>query len=600
MNTTPAVYRKSPPTVNRESADRNRDCPADRDHDSGYTCCTECGRVHFQDVFAEYPTFVKGPGGESRLAGKFVRSVQSEYSESFRRTLEKGSNHITDLMHKLNLLDDIGPQATAFYRIALERSFTKGRITTHVAASCLYIACRMKSKPFLLIDFAILLSVNVYVLGAVYLQLCKLLSLEEHPIVQKPVDPSLFMHRYTNVLMKGDYKSCVSKRALQIVASMKRDWMQTGRKPGGICGAALYISALSYGFRYSRSDVVKVVHICEATLSKRLVEFETTDSASLTIEELECKAKEIEEENRSCKLPDTMPQDFVTKEVFCQHKGKEPHFAHGLCRSCYAEFIEISGGLMGGSDPPAFQNSEKERLAKPSVQEGEWTSEESRDNGKGNTMADSHASAATDNSGINGGDTSQKFANMPSVEDETSTDSLSDIDDAEEQAAKEAAAAALKNLDGLSDDVQAAYELAAAAAAAVAKSREKRRQKRAAEAKTAGPAQTAAEATRQMLQKKRLSSKINFDVLETLFDDDNVCAVYSRFAFPVYTALHMAHPPAKKSELETKLQEDEADTVHKSCKEKQCESQEDEECYREDMFYHDEYNDCDYTNEDDF
>nr|GMC78858.1 transcription factor IIIB 60 kDa subunit-like isoform X1 [Ipomoea batatas] len=425
---------------------------------------------------------------------------------------------------------------------------------------------------------------------------------------------------------------------------MKRDWMQTGRKPGGICGAALYISALSYGFRYSRSDVVKVVHICEATLSKRLVEFETTDSASLTIEELECKAKEIEEENRSCKLPDTMPRDFVTKEVFCQHKGKEPHFAHGLCRSCYAEFIEISGGLMGGSDPPAFQNSEKERLAKPSVQEGEWTSEESRDNGKGNTMADSHAcmhclnyfpelgifsfpviilvfmfsaflysnvifisAAATDNSGINGGDTSQKFANMPSVDDETSTDSLSDIDDAEmngyihteeesrkkriiweelnkeyiqEQAAKEAAAAALKNLDGLSDDVQAAYELAAAAAAAVAKSREKRRQKRAAEAKTAGPAQTAAEATRQMLQKKRLSSKINFDVLETLFDDDN--------------------PPAKKSELETKLQEDEADTVHKSCKEKQCESQEDEECYREDMFYHDEYNDCDYTNEDDF
>ncbi|XP_019162964.1 PREDICTED: transcription factor IIIB 60 kDa subunit-like isoform X3 [Ipomoea nil] len=574
-----------------------RDCPADRDHDTGYTCCTECGRVHYQDVYAEYPTFVKGPGGESRLAGKFVRSVQNEYSESFGRTLEKGSRHITDLMHKLNLLDDIGPQATSFYRIALERSFTKGRITAHVAASCLYIACRIKSKPFLLIDFAMLLTVNVYVLGAVYLQLCKLLSLEEHPIVQKPVDPSLFMHRYTNVLMKGDYKSGVSKRALQIVASMKRDWMQTGRKPGGICGAALYISALSYGFRYSKSDVVKVVHICEATLSKRLFEFETTDSGSLTIEELECKAKEIEEENRSCKLPDTMPSDFVTKEVFCQHKGKEPHFAHGLCRSCYAEFIELSGGLMGGSDPPAFQNSENERLAKPSVQEGEWTCEESGDNGKGNTMADSHASA-TDNSG----DTSQKFANMPSVDDET--DNFSDIDDAEmnvyintkeesrikriiweelnkeyiqEQAAKEAAAAALNNLDGLSDDVQAAYELAVAAAAAVAKSREKRRQKRAAEAKTAAPAQTAAEATRQMLQKKRLSSKINFDVLETLFDDDN--------------------PPAKKSKLQ-----DEADTVHKSCKENQCESQEDEECYREDMFYHDEDGnyDCDYTNEDDF
>lgn len=37
-----------------------------------------------------------------------------------------------------------------------------------------------------------------YVLGAVFLQLCQLLSLQEHPIVQKAVDPSLFIGRYTN------------------------------------------------------------------------------------------------------------------------------------------------------------------------------------------------------------------------------------------------------------------------------------------------------------------------------------------------------------------------------------------------------------------
>lgn len=36
-----------------------------------------------------------------------------------------------------------------------------------------------------------------YVLGAVFLQLCKLLKLEEHSFVQKPVDPSLFIHRFT-------------------------------------------------------------------------------------------------------------------------------------------------------------------------------------------------------------------------------------------------------------------------------------------------------------------------------------------------------------------------------------------------------------------
>jgi transcription factor IIIB subunit 2 len=31
---------------------------------------------------------------------------------------------------------------------------------------------------------------------------------------------------------------------------------QTGRKPGGICGAALYMAALAHGFTCSKSDIV--------------------------------------------------------------------------------------------------------------------------------------------------------------------------------------------------------------------------------------------------------------------------------------------------------------------------------------------------------
>ncbi|XP_059063806.1 transcription factor IIIB 60 kDa subunit [Cryptomeria japonica] len=72
---------------------------------------------------------------------------------------------------------------------------------------------------------------------------------------------------------------------------MKRDWMQTGRKPSGVCGAALYISALSHGFGCTRADVVGIVHICEATLTKRLIEFENTESGSLTVKMTREKVK---------------------------------------------------------------------------------------------------------------------------------------------------------------------------------------------------------------------------------------------------------------------------------------------------------------------
>ncbi|XP_058214237.1 transcription factor IIIB 60 kDa subunit isoform X4 [Rhododendron vialii] len=455
--------------------------PTHRDYDTGtMISCSNCGKVLQHDEFTDEPTFVKGAGGESRLAGSYVKSFQSDYSESFRRTIDKGKQKIHELAVSLGIEDGGAINlADAFYKIAVERSFTKGRRTDQVAAACLYIACRENKKPFLLIDFSICLGINVYVLGAVFLQLCQLLSLQEHPIVQKAVDPSLFISRYTNALVGENRK--VNSTALHIIASMKRDWMQTGRKPSGLCGAAVYISALSHGFKCSKLDIVKAVHVCEATLTKRLIEFENTDSGSLTIEELIRNADELKKEDRLSKLSDANSRNSETMEVLCQHKDRKPHFA-GLCESCCQEFIELSGGIHGGADPPAFQIAERERLAEVSSEK------------------------VTDSSFI-----------LKPHRHEGSDEHISEV----EQAAKEAAAAAaFKDLSGASDEMRSAQELAAAANAAVAKSREERRKKRASE--NGNPAQTAAEATRQMLTKKGLSSKINYDVLDKLFDDQPV------------------------------------------------------------------------------
>ena len=44
----------------------------------------------------------------------------------------------------------------------------------------------------------------------------------------------------------------VGNTALHLVQCMKRDWMQTGRRPSGICGAALFIAAHIHGFERSK------------------------------------------------------------------------------------------------------------------------------------------------------------------------------------------------------------------------------------------------------------------------------------------------------------------------------------------------------------
>ncbi|KAK8473077.1 hypothetical protein PHAVU_001G053501 [Phaseolus vulgaris] len=336
--------------------------------DDGFLCCGSCGRVLEDYFFAEEPTFVKNAAGQSKLSGNYVRTVQSEFSESRQRTLDRAYDEIKYLSMGLGVHDEhMADQALTFYKIALERNFTRGRKSEQVQAACLYIAFRHNNKPYLLIDFSIFLRIDVYVLGSVFLQLCEVLRLGEHPIVQKPVDPSLFIHRYTKNLIKRGTKA-VSDTALTIVASMKRDWMQTGRKPSGLCGAAIYISALAHGIKCSKPDILRIVHVCEATLTKRLVEFENTECSSLTVEELDTMAKEHE------KNPTVMAEGelkgCISKDLLCEHKDSgASHFALGLCEACYKDFDKLSGGLAGGLDPPAFQRAERERMKRALLKE---------------------------------------------------------------------------------------------------------------------------------------------------------------------------------------------------------------------------------------
>ncbi|CAL0322259.1 unnamed protein product [Lupinus luteus] len=460
------------------------------------------------------------PALMSQLSGHYVRTVQSEFSASRQRTLDRAYEEMNYLSFNLGVEDYNMPrQALAFYRIALERKFTRGRKSELVQAACLYIAFRANDKPYLLIDFSNWLRTNVYVLGAVFLQLCRVLSLSEHPIVQKSVDPSLFIYKYTNNLLK-ERNVRVSETALNIIASMKRDWMQTGRKPSGLCGAAIYIAALAHGFKFSKTDILRIVHVCEATLTKRLIEFENTDSGNLTIEELNEMAKE--QEKNPIKIPDGQMNNCTSKDLLCEHRDSDvPYFALGLCEACYKDFDKLSGGLGGGLDPPAFQRAERERTAKLHSEE---SADKSDDLVKASNGADEsrienlhasesesigatvHVSTKYDQHGE-----SQEDMNMnASNESET----FSDIDDqevdcyiADEEMKQE------KTILWENEFSEYLKEQADRVATAT-----KTRKRRPQEAKNTGPFQSAAEATRQMFEKKRISSKINYSNLDKLYE----------------------------------------------------------------------------------
>ena len=168
--------------------------------------------------------------------------------------------------------------AIRWFRLAAQRNFTQGRRLPTVTGACLYIVCRKEKTPRLLIDFADALGHrDVYELGHTYMQLCRVLN-QHLPVIE----PELFIRRFVGKLEFEEKANQVYNTAVRIVQRMCRDWIQLGRRPSGICGAALMIAARVHGFRRTQQEILQVVRVCEITLRQRLKEFSETPAAQLT------------------------------------------------------------------------------------------------------------------------------------------------------------------------------------------------------------------------------------------------------------------------------------------------------------------------------
>lgn len=100
-----------------------------------------------------------------------------------------------------------------------------------------------------------------------------------------PIDPESLIYRFAKQLEFGSATMQVASEAVRIVQRMNRDWMTTGRRPAGVCGAALILAARMNNFRRTVREVVYVVKVTEITISQRLNEFSSTESGELTIDQ---------------------------------------------------------------------------------------------------------------------------------------------------------------------------------------------------------------------------------------------------------------------------------------------------------------------------
>ena len=128
----------------------------------------------------------------------------------------------------------------------------------------------------MLIDLADALDIDVFHLGRAYQVVADTLKTPKTQI-----DPSIYISRFANTLDFGDSTHEVAEMATRLVKRMGRDWIDRGRRPTGLCGAALFIAARAKSFTIQFKDLERVAKIGHATIRKRLDEFECTDSATV-------------------------------------------------------------------------------------------------------------------------------------------------------------------------------------------------------------------------------------------------------------------------------------------------------------------------------
>lgn len=255
------------------------------------TVCSQCGRrIEAEAIESrlEYDLFQPvGTNVESGLGAKGRNRLNGDSGEMNKARVKR---EIERLATGMKLSTQHVNSAFRIYVLVQEKHFIQGRKSINVMAVALYITCRMLKTPHLLIDFADHLGVDLFKLGQYYLKIVKLINLQL-PLI----DPSLFIQRFCSKLSFEDKTQQVALTAIRIVKRMKRDWMSYGRRPSGLCGAAILIAARFHGFRRSAQQVLRTVKVCNDTIRKRLEEFQNLPVAALTRDEFEALNLDSEE-----------------------------------------------------------------------------------------------------------------------------------------------------------------------------------------------------------------------------------------------------------------------------------------------------------------
>ena len=357
---------------------RNKECPQSKVGEiDGKSVCLNCGFVLQESQITQELTFGEASNGAAIVQGAYVgqdeevaRNPQMAGNRmgggmsSREQTERNGSHFMNSLVQALRLQQIDKERGMKYFKLAASNNFIQGRISRHVSAVCLYLACRGEQTcKVMLIDFADILTVNVFKLGQIYNDLVEALHLAGQGIRGNlyECNPENLIQRFAQDLEFGPDEHKIANEAVGILQRMRRDWIYTGRRPAGVCGAALILAARMNNYRRTVREVVYTAKVADVTINKRLDEFKFTDSSKLTVKEFRDFAHNLEKAHD----PPAYYRQFQKKKLRKSAKRKRDEMVDQDDEEDDRALTVVSRGSSIESEEEALTREERDQRAMP-------------------------------------------------------------------------------------------------------------------------------------------------------------------------------------------------------------------------------------------
>jgi transcription initiation factor TFIIB len=189
---------------------------------------------------------------------------RSKIAEASQRNLSTAFSELNRISYNLNLPRSVEETASIIYRDALNKQLIRGRTIQCVVAACIYIACRQCGIIRSLEDVGNAANMMKKDLARNYRFLLSALR----PSVPQ-TKASGYISRIVNSLTLSGDTERLAVRVLSQASNLK---LTSGRGPGGIAAACVYISSSIMGERRTQGEIAKEAQVTEVTIRNRYKE----------------------------------------------------------------------------------------------------------------------------------------------------------------------------------------------------------------------------------------------------------------------------------------------------------------------------------------